>query len=262
MFTSDVVFFIFKRRLYFKNLREIIILDVNSLIKNGDQMKTKVFLMIIFSALVIFGQEKTDSTAFCNYEILNQIDSLDGNEYFQLARNLKEGKEINLLRLRMSFTRTKLYKPYGVFDADIYKKAESLYMEGKYNDAIKEIYSLLDSNYASVKAHLYCAFIYDKLKDSVKSNFHNNIYKGLLQSITDTGDGHSPKSAFWVISIEEEYALLNVFNLQMTQQSTSMSDNHHFDILETVDKQSGKKYNVHFNIDLLDRELRKMFPKK
>jgi hypothetical protein len=53
-----------------------------------------------------------------------------------------------------------------------------------------------------------------ELGDSLKSEYHYNIYDGLLNSIYDSGDGISPETAYIVITTKEEYDFLNWFGLQ------------------------------------------------
>lgn len=48
---------------------------------------------------------------------------------------------------------------------------------------------------------------------------HVRMYRGLVDSILASGDGRTPGTAFVVISISEEYAVLRVFQLKPTRQA-------------------------------------------
>lgn len=53
----------------------------------------------------------------------------------------------------------------------------------------------------------------------IKSHiYHQYFAYALMQSILQSGDGLSPKTAFKVISISEEYAVLRAFGASVTQQ--------------------------------------------
>lgn len=62
-----------------------------------------------------------------------------------------------------------------------------------------------------------------KAGDIPGSMHHFHCFYGLMRSITSTGDGKSPKTAWKVISVSEEYALLNEFDAELIDQSLADS---------------------------------------
>lgn len=54
----------------------------------------------------------------------------------------------------------------------------------------------------------------------IKSYIHHLYFAyGLMQSVTSSGDGYTPKTAFKVISVSEEYSILREFGAEMTEQA-------------------------------------------
>ena len=58
-----------------------------------------------------------------------------------------------------------------------------------------------------------------KLGRAPEAQEHIRMYRGLVDSILASGDGRTPQTAFVVISIAEEYAILRVFQLKPARQA-------------------------------------------
>lgn len=58
-----------------------------------------------------------------------------------------------------------------------------------------------------------------KAGDIAGSMYHFHCFYGLMRSITSSGDGKTAKTAWKVISVSEEYALLNEIDAELIDQS-------------------------------------------
>jgi hypothetical protein len=58
-----------------------------------------------------------------------------------------------------------------------------------------------------------------KLGREPEAQEHIRMYRGLVDSILASGDGRTPQTAFVVISVAEEYAILRVFQLKPARQA-------------------------------------------
>jgi hypothetical protein len=76
-----------------------------------------------------------------------------------------------------------------------------------------------------------------------------HIAVAILRAIERTGDGKSPASAWRVINVAEEYALLAVKGLKVEQQGLVEKDGHSFDRMDVTDTSTGEKSTYWFNID-------------
>ncbi len=67
--------------------------------------------------------------------------------------------------------------------------------------------------------HYLRAHFLKKAGDIAGSMYHFHCFYGLMRSITSSGDGKTPKTAWKVISVSEEYALLNENDAELIDQS-------------------------------------------
>jgi len=85
------------------------------------------------------------------------------------------------------------------------------------------------------------------------------VVQGVLDSILRSGDGRKPETAFQVIALSEEYAVMHHLGLRVAGQSLIHVGEHSYDLLRGVDPQSSGQQEVYFNIDPLMRALDKEF---
>jgi hypothetical protein len=76
-------------------------------------------------------------------------------------------------------------------------------------------------NHLDVLAHKALALALEKVGNEALARRHNFIAQGLLRSLVNSGDGQSAATAFRVIRVDEEYALLYLLELgeEVEQQS-------------------------------------------
>ncbi len=79
-------------------------------------------------------------------------------------------------------------------------------------------------------------------------------YRGLVESVLASGDGKSPQTAFTVISVGEEYAILRALNLRVESQALIEG---HIDAL-TVEGEHGES-TIYFNPAAHFRRLERAF---
>lgn len=80
-----------------------------------------------------------------------------------------------------------------------------------------------------------------KFEDSIR---YRNMYFGLLASIVNSGDGKSPTTAFKVISVDEEYAILNYMGAKLKRQSLQGM----CDVMEVLI--DGKLTTIYFDVSI------------
>ncbi len=71
-----------------------------------------------------------------------------------------------------------------------------------------------------------------------------------MDSILTNGDGRSFATAFKVITIDEEYAVLQVLGVRKADQSLVEHGGSSFDLFTVNDPESGKEFTLYFNVDL------------
>lgn len=78
--------------------------------------------------------------------------------------------------------------------------------------------SWLASCPVDMDAHYLAAVALTELGRSHEARAHIAWYKGLVESVLATGDGHSPETAWVVISPQEEYSILQALQVKLVQQ--------------------------------------------
>lgn len=209
-----------------------------------------LFALVFGLSLSVFGQKpdpvKDDANKASE---ATQTKAPTSADYDALLAKLKGGDtSIDFGKLRMAFTATKMYS-YSGSDDDERNKMLKLLADKDYKKALKTAEKMLDDDYVNANAH-YVAFISNKeLKNNEKAEFHKAVLFGLLNSVKGSNDGFSAKSPFYVITIEEEYAVIRFLGYRFVSQSLQHLDGHTFDVFDVTDAKSGQKTKLYFNID-------------
>lgn len=165
----------------------------------------------------------------------------------QVLAHLRSGTiDFDMVAARDDYSAPKNYRAYGWGDLD---KAEAALEKHRADEALKLANrgvadSPLDSDVWAVKAEA------EKMEgDSAASERDLRIAVQILRAIESTGDGKSAASAWRVITVREEYALLSVKGLKVDRQSLVDQGGHVFDEMDVTDTSTGEKSTRWFNID-------------
>lgn len=164
-----------------------------------------------------------------------------------LAQAKKAEGAVDYKSLRFAFFETANYNPLA--GMIIQRNLWGLVNQGNFAEAAKQAEATLEKNYVDVNAHMVAYVAHRELKDEGKSKLHRRWADGLLESIKSGGDGKSPDTAWHVISISEEYAVMRSMNLRATGQSLINANGHAYDAMKTVDPQSNTEVTYFFNVD-------------
>ena len=164
-----------------------------------------------------------------------------------LDRVKKQDPTVNFTDLRMAYTETKDYSPYG--DAENRKAMFMALNAREYEKALTESDKILALNYVDLNAHFVAFVAHRQLGHADKSEYHQSIFKRLMQSIEGSGDGTTPKTAFAVISTDEEYVWFNYKGMKVTSQALINDGGHSFDKMTATDRETGETVVTFFNID-------------
>ena len=173
--------------------------------------------------------------------------------YPDLVAKVKAGdKSVDFKELRFTYADS----PGGP-DTDAQKKAMMAALNSKnYADAIKNADVVLSGDYVDMDAHFVEYIAHRELKNEDLAEFHKFVLQGLLDSITHSGDGRSPETAYQVIAVHEEYVVLRFMGLMPSKQSLSEKNGHSFDVMEAVNPKSSEKVTLYFNIDIEEKHLK------
>jgi hypothetical protein len=182
------------------------------------------------------------------------------DKYQALVARLKQGDiTVDFREVRRAYADSPEYT--DATDSDEVKAMYDAYHRGGYQEALKYSQKLLAKYYLDIDAHQVAFLANRELHVEEEAEFHYRIAHGLIQAIFQTGDGKTPETAWEVLSVHEEYIILQVLGLRPGSQSLMHKGKHSYDELEPVDLKTGQKVILYFNIDKPMEHLNKLFSK-
>ena len=172
------------------------------------------------------------------------------SEYASLRDRVKSGDlAADFKRLRIAYVGSPEYQKAK--DTDDEKRAMLRALDSRnFRKALQNAEVVLDNNFTDMDAHFVEYIAYRELGEAAKSDFHHSVFRHLVKSILDSGDGKSTEGAYVVASVDEEYVVLRVLGLRLVRQSLDQDKGHSYDVLETKDPESGKSVKLYFNVDV------------
>ena len=154
---------------------------------------------------------------------------------------LPDGSEFTKLRMDYAASPDALYS----WNSDPERRALLKIPETDKKQFVEKATAWLKKCPVDAEIHLMTASALSALGRSAETVFHRYMFYGLMQSITGTADGLSPKTAFKVIAIPEEYLVCNYLGAEVKRQRLEG----HFDVL-TVSKDNATK-DLYFDASIV-----------
>ena len=204
-------------------------------------MNLNIFKKTLITLILIF--------ISCDFCISSEDVKNKETEYDSLLKRVKKlDKKVKFKDLRISFTKTANYKPYSV---DENKQAMIKAFKSKqYEEALKYAELVLDVNYVDIDTHLICRAIYKELKKTKEYKFYDFMANELINSILNSGDGLSSKTAYTVIYPREEEIVISKLGLKIDKQSLIESDGHYYDKINVTKTEFAEESVIYFNVDI------------
>jgi Domain of unknown function (DUF4919) len=203
-------------------------------------------LAVLLPAIFASAQQPQDTGSTQTQKIQQTAEKSDYNAL--LERVKKSDSSVDFTELRLSFYQSPQYNPDRPMMT--YRPLWGAVAQMNYTEAIKIAESVLEGNFVEVNAHMVAQIAYQETGNAERAQFHQYMTEGLLNSIKSKGDGKSIETAFHVISINEEYALLRSIGLRPFEQSLLEDKGSQFDALKVVDPLTNEQSVVYFNVDL------------
>ena len=159
--------------------------------------------------------------------------------------DLESGHDVAFYtKLRFDYAARKDFSPDWKIN-DARKAIEASYKAGDVEKTIKLSQAWLEKVPVDAEVYLMLSMCMKEKGDLKGYCQYIAPFYGLLQSITTSGDGKSPETAFKVISIAEEYFLFHEIGAKLKQQTLVG----HCDKME-VTRQGGKEYTYFFDVSI------------
>jgi hypothetical protein len=116
--------------------------------------------------------------------------------------------------------------------------------------ALESAEKVLKASFINLLAHLVRSECLGKQGELARAAREDTIISGLRDSIFLSGDGASAKTAFVVVTLDEERFVLSAKGLDETRQALIEDDGHSYDLIEGKAK-DGTTKSVYFQIDAI-----------
>jgi hypothetical protein len=192
------------------------------------------FLLLSAVSAGAAGQKKTDSSL-----------------YDTMVARVKSGDEsVDFRQLRLAYAESPAYSNGP--DTTAQKHAMTTALNGKeFARAIQNADIVLAANYVDMDAHFVEHIAYRESGDLEKAKFHEFVLQQLLRSITNSGDGKTPESAYQVIDVHEEYVVLHFMHIGLPKSQSYLHKNGHaYDEIKYDDPESKEERALYFNVDI------------
>ena len=181
---------------------------------------------------------------------LPALSAAPSTEYATLLAALKAGNTaIDFARLRLSYMDSPEYKAAQDTSAAEKGMIESLNKQD-FPAALQQAETVLKSDYVNIDAHFVAFVAHRELGESEKAAFHQAVFRGLIDSIRNSGDGLSPAKAWVVINVHEEYVMLRALGYMPGEQSLLHQDGHSYDRMKVKSAKDGSEQTFYFNVDI------------
>jgi hypothetical protein len=204
------------------------------------KLKMLVILLVLSSVALAADPPKTKSKPT---DFNKVYDSL-------LHRAKKLDSTVDFVELRVTFTKTTHYNPYG----NPGHWRDSMYLARQRDDAkaiTKYARAVLDSNYMDIDAHTLAGYAANQTGDSTEFALHRWFAKHLVKSLFDSGTGKTPEFAYYLISIDEQQTMLALMGVQVMGRTMVDVDGQQYSKVDISDPQrNGKRSTVYFNLTL------------
>lgn len=163
---------------------------------------------------------------------------------------------------RLAYAGSAEYNPYDSKNRDFQKSAGELMQKGDYASAIAEARKGLALARYDIDLLIILASAYRDAGDIPNADKTRVRWMSLVDSILRSGDGRDFATAFQVINVAEEYAVLRIIGLQTTSQTLVEHEGSSFDAMHVKDPKSGNELTLYFNVDLPMKWLNRQFSEK
>jgi hypothetical protein len=126
--------------------------------------------------------------------------------------------------------------------------------DSDYVNALRLAKFILEKEFVNIDVQAAAAEAAVKLGDTAAARYHWSTMDELVQSILSSGDGKSIETAYVVISVGEEYAVLRFLKCSLKMQELAEYGAKSYDVM-TVSDSTGAETILYFDISLLQEDI-------
>lgn len=166
--------------------------------------------------------------------------------YVQLVERVKKGDPtVSFKDLRKAFS---IWQCEKNTDAPNREAMVEAFNKKDYAKAVELVEVVLDYEYVHRGLHLAAEDAYRHLGNTTKADEHKAVAEKLLDALLSSGDGKTAATAFFVLSIREEYLIMEKLAYQTRGQALVSEADRMFDVLTGTDAKTGNTASLYFDI--------------
>lgn len=176
--------------------------------------------------------------------------------YDEMVKEVQGGNlSIDFTELRMKYAASPGYEPEEGSDKvkEMYGRLNAKDFKG----ALAIANQILAKQYVNIDAHIVASVACEGLHDDTAAKLNHDVVVGLVRSIVDSGAGTSVETAYKVISVGEEYALMRVLGLRPGTQSYLHVGEKSYDKMEMINVRDNSTVTRYFDVTLSDEHMDK-----
>jgi len=204
------------------------------------KLASALFILVLLS-LVAFSSTQDPAKSSAQ-------DSAKRSFALLLERAKKSDATLDFKELRLAYTETSDYSPYGG-DRESRKKMFAALNAKEFDAAVESAEKILAKNFVEINAHFVAYVAHRESGRAEKATFHKFMFDGLVKSITSSGDGKTAETAYVVITTDEEYTLFNILGLRSVGQALITQNGHSYDRMTVTNPKTNETVTCFFNID-------------
>lgn len=167
-----------------------------------------------------------------------------------LALARRDPQNADFSELRLAFTGTRAYAPYGVEDFEEDEALGEALGARDWAQVLPRVRPVLDRCYVRIQLHQYAAAACEALGDADGQRHHEHCIRQLLGSILNSGDGRTPETAFVVIGVWEEYDVLSALNLRTIGQALLPVGDRLVDQMTVLPQEGAEPFALYFDVTI------------
>ncbi|WP_044211694.1 DUF4919 domain-containing protein [Flammeovirga sp. OC4] len=205
--------------------------------------------------------QKTDPKAICKIDYRSKFVDYNNEKLQDIladineddhAKNMKLMKEGTILSLEdyFRFYLSQKNKPgFSAYFSQANPNIDKCWEEENYEELVKYGEEVFDNTPLRLSDLYRVCSAHYSLGNIEEFRKYYAIYFGILEGMLATGNGTEPESAYIVITVSDEYAILNYLGMSSSSQALVKNNGHSYDIL-TGQYSDGEEKKVYFNVDV------------
>jgi hypothetical protein len=180
--------------------------------------------------------------------------------YAELIAKADAGETVDYTALRQAYPLSPGYAPYSEDSRTLFIESFQAFDAGDCATSMTKAKQSLAIDYVNFAAHGFLGDCLERTGNHAGAEREEAHRKGLLDSLTGSGDGKSVATAYVVVTMAEERALLAINGVREERQSLLHRDNREFDEISGPDK-DGREHTLFFDISAPFESLMRRFDK-